>query len=432
MHTEDLYNIYLQHPSVVTDTRRLKKGDIFIALKGPNFNGNHFLKDALQAGAAFVIMDEGDTLHDGRIIKVNNALQSLQDLAKHHREELKKRHNGEGIPFLAITGSNGKTTTKELVHQVLATTYKTYATEGNLNNQIGVPLTLLRIQNDAEIAVIEMGANHTLEIESYCRYAMPTHGMITNIGKAHLEGFGSFEMIRKGKGELFDYLKANNGIAIVNTDDNNIVEISRSLKNTFTYGSGKAEVTGIATIQNSFLQVEMTNGFSFPFVSTQLIGSYNLSNVLAAISVGKIFNVPENKIKSAIEFYSPENNRSQLVKKGSNTIILDAYNANPSSMKAAIENFESMPGSNKILMLGAMAELGGESRLEHQKIINLVDSFQWAHVALVGKSFKKSNPSYKYFDTSSQLKDWFARQQIENSMILIKGSRSMQMETVLD
>jgi UDP-N-acetylmuramoyl-tripeptide--D-alanyl-D-alanine ligase len=432
MELKDLYSIYLQNPSVKTDTRQLAKGDIFIALNGPNFNGNHFVKEALDKGASYVVIDEGDDLNDLRIIKTGNSLLTLQNLAGHHREQFKKMHGGSGIPFLAITGSNGKTTTKELISRVLSTTYKTYSTDGNLNNHIGIPVTILKIKNDAEIAVIEMGANHVREIEGYCTYAMPTHGIITNIGKAHLEGFGSIQMVRKAKGELFEYLKKNSGTAIVNTDDPNVLELSNDISKIFTYGTKNAEVTGRANNNDSFLYVAITKSLSISTIGTQLIGKYNLSNVLSAIAVGRIFNVPEEKIKQAIESYSPGNSRSQLIKKGSNTIILDAYNANPSSMKAAIENFEMMPGSNKILMLGAMMELGSESKHEHQQIIDLVDRYHWKQVVLVGDNFKEVKHHYKYFDSSSALRDWFIRQHVENATILIKGSRNVQMEKVLE
>ena len=432
MDIKDLYQIYLQHPSVKTDTRQLLQGDIFIALRGANFNGNHFVKHALDAGASYIIMDEVPDIYDERIIKTPDTLLTLQNLAKHHREQFKKMPGGSEVPFLAITGSNGKTTTKELIYRVLSTTYKTYATEGNLNNHIGIPLTILKIKNDAEIAVIEMGANHLKEIEGYCNYAMPTHGLITNLGKAHLEGFGSIEVIRKAKGELFDYLKKNGGTAIVNTDDQYIQEMSKGIKNIYTYGSEKGEINGFAINNNSFLEVGIVKGLLVKTITTQLIGKYNLSNVLSSIVVGKIFNVQEERIKAAIEAYSPGNNRSQLIKKDSNTIILDAYNANPSSMKAAIENFETIPGSNKILLLGAMMELGNESKREHEEIIHMIDRQQWNYVALVGENFKEIKHRYINFNNSSELREWFKQKHFSNSIILIKGSRNMQMEKVLD
>lgn len=425
MDINELYKFYLQYPSIKTDSRKVTNGDIFFALKGPTFNGNNFARQALDAGAAYVVIDENVSFVDERLIKTGDVLVTLQQLAKHHREQFR-------IPFVAITGSNGKTTTKELVHEVLSSSYKTYTTEGNLNNHIGIPLTLLKIKSDAEMAVIEMGANHQKEIEGYCKYTMPTHGLITNCGKAHLEGFGGIEGVKKGKGELFDFLKNNNGTAFVNCDDSYIKEISAGIKNTITYGSTEGSVTGKATSSSSFLEVEITGGTGIGVIKTQLVGQYNLPNVLAAVAIGKHFNVPGGKIKSAIENYSPSNSRSQLIKKGSNAIILDAYNANPASMKAAIENFANMPGSNKILLLGSMMELGEESEKEHIALINLIDKYKWKEVILVGNNFKNLKNNYLYFDDASSAKIWLQNQHLENAQLLIKGSRSMQMEKVLD
>src|SRR5436190_43385 len=300
MMVEELYKIYQQYPSVQTDTRKLKAGDIFFALKGPNFNGNSFARQAIDNGAACVVIDEKEYEIRGKTFLVPDVLLALQHLSLHHRKQF-------DIPFIAITGSNGKTTTKELIHSVLSSSFKTYTTEGNLNNHIGIPLTILKIKADAEMAVIEMGANHLNEIASYCQIALPTHGLITNCGKAHLEGFGSEEGVRKGKGELFEYLRT------------------------------------------------LTHGFAF------VMWDYDYLH----------------KIRSAIENYTPSNSRSQLVEKGSNKIILDAYNANPSSMKVAIENFANKNAKDKILLLGAMAELGKESLLEHKGIIDLIKKYSW-------------------------------------------------------
>ena len=424
MDTHDLYKIYQQYSSIKIDTRKLEKDDLFFALKGPSFNGNNFAQQAIDTGAAYVIVDEELNFENERIIKTNDVLQTLQHLAKHHREQFNN-------PFIAITGSNGKTTTKELVHEVLSSTYKTYTTEGNLNNHIGIPLTILKIKKDAEIAVIEMGANHQKEIEGYCKYAMPTHGLITNIGKAHLEGFGGIEGVKKGKGELFDFLKKNNGIAFVNSDDKYLKEISAGIKNS-TYGTVEGSITGSAKSTSSFLEVEIIKGADIGSIKTQLVGGYNLLNVLAAAAIGKHFNVADEKIKSAIENYIPSNSRSQLIKQESNTIILDAYNANPSSMKVAIENFAQMQGSNKILLLGSMMELGEESEKEHTEIIHLIDKYKWSNVVLVGNNFKKIKHSYTHFDNSDEAKAWLKDQHVKDSQILIKGSRSMQMEKVLE
>ncbi|MGN6533597.1 MAG: UDP-N-acetylmuramoyl-tripeptide--D-alanyl-D-alanine ligase [Ginsengibacter sp.] len=424
MNIEDIYTLYQQFPFIETDSRKIEKDDIFFALKGPNFNGNHFAKQALKDGAAYVIADEPLEFEDNRIIQVTDVLRTLQLLAQHHREQF-------NIPFIAITGSNGKTTTKELLHAVLSTTFKTYTTKGNLNNHIGIPLTILKIKPDAEMAVIEMGANHLQEIAGYCEYAKPTHGLITNIGKAHLEGFGGEENVKKGKGELFDYLAANNGAAFVNTDDKAVLEVSSEVKNVEYYGS-KSENTKGNIIQNDpFIEVKIESENPVD-IKTKLVGSYNLPNILAAFCVGKYFNIENEKIKSAIENYEPSNSRSQLIERNSNTIILDAYNANPGSMKAAIENFANMKGDKKILMLGAMMELGDDSKKEHADIVALIDQHQWHAVLLVGNNFKETKNSYINLESSEQSRDWLKNQRIKNAQILIKGSRSIQMEKVLE
>jgi UDP-N-acetylmuramoyl-tripeptide--D-alanyl-D-alanine ligase len=424
MNIEDIYKIYGQFPSIETDSRKLKEGDIFFALKGPNFNGNHFAKQALEAGAAYVVADEPVSFEDSRIIQVAHVLRTLQLLAQHHREQF-------NIPFIAITGSNGKTTTKELLHEVLSTTFKTYTTKGNLNNHIGIPLTILKIKADAEIAVIEMGANHLLEISGYCEYAQPTHGLITNIGKAHLEGFGSEGNVKKGKGELFKYLALHNGTAFVNTDDIAVTNESNDVKNTIYYGSKSESAKGKIIKNDPFIEVEIDEDKPLN-IKTNLVGAYNLPNILAAFCVGKYFKVDENKIKNAIESYQPSNSRSQLVEKSSNIIILDAYNANPGSMKAAIENFANMKGDKKVLMLGSMMELGAESEKEHADIVSLIDQYQWHAVVLVGKNFKEIKNSYLNFETSGLAMDWLKNESPQNAQILIKGSRSMQMEKVLE
>jgi UDP-N-acetylmuramoyl-tripeptide--D-alanyl-D-alanine ligase len=422
---EELYKIYQQHPSVQTDTRKIQAGDIFFALKGPNFNGNTFAEQALEKNAAYVIIDEPQSINSEKIILVNDVLDALQQLAKYHRTQL-------NIPFIAITGSNGKTTTKELIHAVLSSVYKTYTTKGNLNNHIGIPVTMLQVKKDAEIAVIEMGANHQKEIAGYCGYVLPTHGIITNAGKAHLEGFGGIEGVRKGKGELYDFLRENNGTAFVMWDYEYLREMSKGIKAIITYGTSNADTTGIVLKSEPFLQIEMTEGALIKNISTQLVGDYNLPNVLAAIAVGKHFNVPEEKIKLAIENYVPSNSRSQLIEKDSNKIILDAYNANPSSMKAAIENFSRLPDKNKILILGAMAELGDESLQEHKNIVELIKQYPWKNVALVGGDFLKTDHPYLSFENNIQAKEWLQKEKIRDASFLIKGSRSMQMEKVVE
>ena len=432
MQIPELYKLFLQHPSIQTDTRKLTNGDLFFALKGPNFNANLFAKHAIEKGAAYAIVDEINDEINERIIVVNDVLLTLQELALHHRQLLTVTRSGKPIPFIAITGSNGKTTSKELVHSVLSTSFITYTTEGNLNNHIGIPLTILKIKADAEMAIIEMGANHQKEIEGYCRYTMPTHGAITNCGKAHLEGFGSEEGIRKGKGELFDYLRHYKGTAFVMWDYDYLQQMSEGITNVITYGTHDASITGKVKSSTGLLEVAITNGLNLHVIKTNLVGDYNLPNVLLAVTIGKYFKVPEEKIKSALENYLPSNSRSQLIEKDSNKIILDAYNANPTSMKAAIENFAKMEGTDKVLMLGSMMELGQQSLQEHQALIDLINSYQWKNVALVGGDFKKINQSYWYFENSAQAKEWFTNQKFTHSNILIKGSRSTQMEKVLE
>lgn len=425
MQVQDLYQLFLKHPSVQTDSRRLKSGDLFFALKGPNFNANQFAQQVIDAGAAYAIVDEYDGPENSQIIKVNDVLESLQDLARHHRKQF-------NCPFIAITGSNGKTTTKELAHEVLSSSYKTYTTEGNLNNHIGIPLTILKIRSGAAMAIIEMGANHQKEIRGYCSYALPTHGLITNCGKAHLEGFGGIEGIRKGKGELFDFLRDNGGTAFIMNDYDYLREMSAGISQIITYGTHDADITGRIKYSSSFLEVEITSGAAIDSIKTKLVGEYNLPNILAAVSMGKFFKVPDEKIKQALENYIPSNSRSQLIEKDGNRIILDAYNANPSSMKAAIENFAKMEGGNKILLLGAMMELGDESLAEHQSLSDLIQQYHWKEVVLVGGDFKKTQHPYLYFDNSPAAAEWFKELQIKHASILIKGSRSMQMEKVLE
>ena len=434
MMIEQLYTIYQQHPSIQTDTRALKQGDIFFALKGPNFNGNRFAAQALAAGAAYAVIDEAEYASSDKAILVEDVLTTLQQLAKHHRQQFT-------IPFIAITGSNGKTTTKELVHAVLSSMHKTYTTAGNLNNHIGIPLTILRIRQDAEMAVIEMGANHLKEIAGYCDYTLPTHGIITNCGKAHLEGFGSIEGVRKGKGELYDYLRTQHGIVFAYNDYAYLHEMSKGIDKIVWYGtegkySGqgvrnqelKMSVAGTILKSGPFLSIKLEDGTK---IATQLVGDYNLPNVLCAVTVGKHFGVPVETIKEAIEAYTPSNSRSQLIEKGSNKIILDAYNANPSSMKAAIENIAAMKGTEKVLLLGAMAELGADSIEEHQAIVEQIGQHQWKAVALVGGDFLQIEHPYLSFTDAIAAREWFDKQRLENTTILVKGSRATGMERVI-
>ncbi len=423
---EQLYECYLQHPSVQTDTRLLKKGDIFFALKGPNFNGNTFAPKALEMGAAYAVIDEPPVTPDDRLLLVADTLTTLQDLALHHRRQF-------DIPFIAITGSNGKTTTKELLNAVLSSAYITYTTQGNLNNHIGVPLTILSVKKDAEFAVIEMGANHQKEIESYCRYTLPTHGIITNIGRAHLEGFGGPEGVKKGKGELYDHLRDEGGTAFVLKDSADLRQMSRGIPHIITYGTTDADFTGhVAPSKDSLLNVEVTKGATTGTIHTQLVGDYNLPNVLVAVTVGKHFGVGDVKIRKAIEKYTPSNSRSQLIERDGNHIILDAYNANPSSMRAAIENFAQIPVDHpKVLILGAMAELGPESLNEHKAIVDLIGQHPWQQVALVGGDFLKLQHPYLSFADSREAGHWLNESGLKNAWLLIKGSRSSKMEEAL-
>lgn len=416
---EELYRIYSDHPSISTDTRQIKKGDIFFALNGPTFKGSDFIEEAFDKGASWCVTE---TVFEGndRICKVPDTLIALQQLALFHRKNF-------NIPFIAITGSNGKTTTKELIHVVLSTKYKTYTTEGNLNNHIGIPLTILRIRQDAEIAVIEMGANHIGEIKSYCQYTLPTHGLITNCGKAHLEGFGSIEGVRKGKGELFEYLAANKGTAFVFNDEQYLVEMAGKIGKMVTYGTSNSDYSGNPIDEEGLLSVKTHDAI----FKTNLVGSYNLPNVLASVAVGKYFGVETNKIINALKNYKPSNSRSQLIRSGTNNIILDAYNANPSSMELAIKNISSMPGK-KILLIGGMKELGIDSHQEHRKIVDLIDSFSWDYVALVGREFSNLSGKYEHFNNSEEAGEWLKNINPMHSSILIKGSRGTRMENVLN
>ncbi len=425
MPIEELYQLYLQHPLVQTDTRSLSTGCLFFALKGEHFNGNQFAAQALEQGAAYAIIDEPAYSIEGKTILVDHVLATLQALAAHHRQQLT-------IPVIGITGSNGKTTSKELVHAVLSTTYKTATTSGNLNNHIGIPLTLLRIPLDAEMAVVEMGANHQKEIAGYCTYAAPSHGIITNCGKAHLEGFGGVEGVRKGKGELYDHLRSANGTAFVMWDYDYLRQMSAGIPHLIKYGTGEADIEGTILQAQPFLEVEMTKGSLLGSVRTQLVGDYNLPNVLMAVAVGQFFNVEPESIRQAIESYVPSNSRSQLVKQGSNRIILDAYNANPSSLRLAIENLMRLKTDNKVLMLGAMAELGEDSLAEHQQILDLIQQHSWKEVVLVGGDFLRLEHSYQTFPDSIAAGEWFRSQAFENCHILIKGSRSQKMERILE
>jgi UDP-N-acetylmuramoyl-tripeptide--D-alanyl-D-alanine ligase len=426
MQIEALYEIFKNSRKVQTDTRKLSAGEIFFALKGPNFNGNHYALKALEQGAAAVVVDEFQGIADDRIFFVDDALKALQDLARHHRSQL-------NIPFIAITGSNGKTTTKELVHAVLSAHFITATTIGNLNNHIGVPLTLLSIPDDAEMAVIEMGANHQKEIAGYCQIALPTHGLITNCGKAHLEGFGGVEGIRKGKGELYDFLRENNGTIFVNSDMTDLMGMSLGIRNRIFYGQSKGSFNAEMAEASPLLTVEISRlDWGLHHLHTNLVGSYNLANIEAAICIGDHFGIPFPKIAQAIATYVPNNARSQLMTKGTNSIFLDAYNANPSSMKVDIENFASQAHTNKWLLLGAMMELGEDSIQEHMALVELLQSLNLDQVILVGGDFGNIVQPYPFFNNTTVASEWLAANKPEEALMLIKGSRSTGMEKLLE
>lgn len=425
MTIQELYEHYLKHRRVQTDTRKLQRGDIFFALKGPSFNGNEFAAQAIAQGASLAVVDEAPYVTNEQTIFTADALLALQELAQYHRQQL-------NIPFIAITGSNGKTTTKELLLAVLRQRYRTAATEGNLNNHIGVPLTILSMPPDTEMAIIEMGANHIGEIAGYCEIARPDVGLITNCGKAHIEGFGSEAGVRQGKGELYDWLRNHQGLVFRNADLSYLGEMAEGIAAQITYGGSDAAVTGqVAARDERFLSVDVQTPGGHALIHTRLVGAYNLSNVLAAVAVGHHFEVSLADIKSAIENYEPGNSRSQWMEKGGNRLVLDAYNANPGSMRAAIENFAGMPGQDKRLWLGAMKEMGDQCAAEHQALINLVRQHRWTEVILVGREFEALRSDYRWFENSAQAADYVAAHPPKDATILIKGSRGSKMEVLL-
>ena len=425
MQIEQLYEKYCAHPEVITDTRKMKARGMYFALKGGNFDGNTFAAKAIDSGAAYAVIDDAQYAADDRYIVVPNVLQTLQELARFHRRQC-------AVPVIAITGSNGKTTTKELVAAVLSAKFVTYATEGNLNNHIGVPLTLLRVKKDVEMVVVEMGANHQKEIAGYCKIAEPNYGLITNCGKAHIEGFGGEEGVRKGKGELFDYLRANNAVVFRNTDLDYLSTMAIGIDNQVTYGTKEGKYTGVPLMDGVFLSVQVSTDNVTEKINTRLVGVYNAANVMTAVAVGLYFGVPMSQIKYAIEAYVPDNSRSQWVQKGSNKIILDAYNANPTSMKAAIENFAAADLKNKTLWIGAMKEMGDAVQAEHQALVDLIGGYTWKQVVLVGEEFMSTKHDYVWYADSKEAASKIAQQMPENSAILIKGSRGSKMELMVE
>ncbi|SFV30117.1 UDP-N-acetylmuramoyl-tripeptide--D-alanyl-D-alanine ligase [Thermoflavifilum thermophilum] len=422
----ELYAFYRQHPHAQTDSRKLQPGEIFFALKGPRYDGHEFVAAALEKGASYVVVDRPEAVLNDRCLLVADTLRALQLLARHHRMQ-------QNIPFLAIGGSNGKTTTKELIRSVLSTTYQAYATPGNWNNHIGIPLTLLAMPPETNIAIIEMGANHIGEMMQYCDMVNPTHGLVTNIGKDHLEGFGSIEGVKKAYNELFDYLRITRGTAFVCQDDTELITLSEGIPYRFTYGaSPEARVSGTVVQADPFLQLQVRLEGKEVLIRTQLIGRYNFQNIMAAIAVGLYWGVPIPRIQAGIAEYTPQNNRSQLVEKDGNTYILDAYNANPSSMKAAIENFAALNAEKKILLLGAMKELGAASESEHRELIRLISQYPWHLVALAGEEFAGISHPYLYFPDAASLRNWWKSQHITGAHVLVKGSRSLAMEQVIN
>jgi UDP-N-acetylmuramoyl-tripeptide--D-alanyl-D-alanine ligase len=420
-----IHSLFLKSTGVSIDTRKIQQNSMFVAIKGERFDANTFAKEALEKGASYVIIDNKDYYIDERTVLVEDSLMALQELAKFHRNYLK-------LPIIALTGSNGKTTTKELINVVLAKKYKTKATVGNLNNHIGVPLTLLSFDKNTEIGIVEMGANHKKEIEFLCEIAQPDYGYITNFGKAHLEGFGGVEGVIIGKSEMYQYLAKNDKLAFINLEDAIQLEKSKALKH-YSFGVNKenADVVISEIKANPFVEVF----YNELQIKTHLIGLYNANNVNAALTIGQFFKVENEAIKAALESYIPENNRSQLLTKGSNEIILDAYNANPSSMAVAIANFLQLEKSNKIMILGDMFELGEESHKEHETLVNSLVNEDNVRCFFVGKAFyeclipKENFYFYESFDSFSVgLKDV----NFENNTILIKGSRGMALERTLD
>jgi UDP-N-acetylmuramoyl-tripeptide--D-alanyl-D-alanine ligase len=447
MTTEHIYNLFLQHPLISTDTRKIAENSLFFALKGDKFDANTFAKQAIEAGAAYAIIDDPAYQFNEQYILVDDVLTAFQDLARYHRRQLT-------IPIVGLTGTNGKTTTKELINAVLSQHFKTQATQGNLNNHIGVPLTILTINNSHQMAVIEMGANHQKEIELLCSIAQPSHGLITNIGKAHLEGFGGIEGVKKGKGELYDFLlkaesQASQGVAFINSDNAVLLEMknARDLKNVVYYGnSGENNlVSGIITENSPLLTLSWTNNNTGKnhTVKTQLTGAYNLDNILAAICIGVYFNLPDDEINMGVEGYQPKNNRSQIVKTATNTLICDYYNANPSSMFVAIENIGKLDANRKVLILGDMFEMGSEAAAEHEAVIKKAMDTPVDETIFIGKEFNAAGSTMDdgrwtmvkkpiFYLTAEDAINGLKANPVKNSTILIKGSRGMALERLVE
>ena len=420
---KDIYYRYLQNPKICTDTRKISIGCLFFALKGPNFNGNEFAKEAIEKGASFAIIDDELYAIDDRYIIVKDVLTTLQELARFHRKKLKSK-------IIGITGSNGKTTSKELCLQVLKKKYNTMATSGNLNNHIGVPLSILSIGIDTELAIIEMGANHTNEIEFLCGIAQPDYGVITNVGKAHLEGFGSLEGVLNAKTELYRYLATKDAPVFVK--DNDYVLIDKIPKECPIIRYGELKDSNYI-IKSNGAQPFVRVSFNETKIQSQLIGDFNFDNIALSIAIGMEFGIETIDIKEAIENYVASNNRSQIIKTNANTILLDAYNSNPMSLEKAIQNLDNIKHENKVMILGDMFELGEETNIEHKKIIAQCLKSGVSNVYLVGKIFNAvNNTNYTSFDNTIDLIELLKTQAIEDAFILIKGSRGMKLEKVVD
>lgn len=422
MNIAQLHKVFLESNSVSTDTRKVTESDLFFALKGDNFNGNKFAKDAIEKGACYAIIDDKNYNTSKKCILVDNVLETLQALATYHRNYL-------GLKIIALTGSNGKTTTKELINSVLLKKYSTTATVGNLNNHIGVPLTLLSMDSSTEIGIVEMGANHQKEIEFLCSIAQPDYGYITNFGKAHLEGFGGIEGVIKGKSELYDYLKANQKLIFSNNNDDRQVNILKEYDHTFGFGDSN---TNDVTIKFESATPFVCCNYDDLTIKSQLIGAYNFHNICAAISIGHYFDILPEQIKQAIESYTPTNNRSQIIEKGSNKIILDAYNANPTSMQAALDNLAQLKDTKKIAILGDMFELGDSANEEHQFIADYASNLNLDNLYLVGENFYKTSCNKSKHRSFDDFKSYFKLTSFQDYTILIKGSRGMALERILE
>ena len=421
----DLYDLFIHNPQITTDSRNCPKGSIFFALKGDKFDGNQYAGKALASGCVYAVIDNPDYYIGERTILVDNVLKTLQQLAHHHRKVL-------GLPIIGITGTNGKTTTNELLAAVLSTKFNLLYTEGNFNNHIGVPLTLLRLTHDHEMAVIEMGASHPGDIKELVDIVHPNYGIITNVGRAHLEGFGSFEGVIRTKGELYDYIRRSKGKIFIKKENEYLQSIAKGIEQ-ITYGNGDdAFASGQVVSCDPFLVFNWKQQGKLHTVETHMIGSYNLDNVLAAVAVGRFFKIPAERISRAIAAYEPTNNRSQFKKTDNNELIIDAYNANPSSMKVALDNFITMPVQPKAIILGDMRELGPTSNELHAEVVEQIKKGQFDKVFLCGEHFSKVGKEFSPFATTEAMTEELRRQPLKGYHILIKGSHSMGLEKLVD